>query len=83
MEIKEDIESIKKRIREAFENQEVAQPKICICDCFSRYRNARKVWEQKAEEFEAEIRQLQRTLNRTLNRGFKPRTDAYPLQSQR
>jgi len=83
MEIKEDIKAIEKRFREAFEKQEIAQPKICICDCFSRYQNARQVWNQKAEVLEAEIRQLKRQLKRTLNSRLKPRKHVYRSQHNR
>ena len=72
-------------MREAHERQLLTEPlKRCgLCNWSQKYQYAKEQWQQQVEGLEAEVRQLKRTLTRTLNRRLKPRSDAYSLQHNR
>jgi len=55
-----DISAIKKRVREAYARQLLAEPtKPCgLCVWFKKYGYARTVWKQQVEQLEAEVRRL-------------------------
>ena len=81
MKIMLDIELLRKRMNESYKRQILSQPekKCHLCNWFLKHE-----WKQKkVEQLEAEVKQLKRTLTRTLNRRLKPRTDTYSLQHNR
>jgi len=75
----------KRLIREAYKQKLLTQPekKCGLCNWFLKYEHAKEQWELKLQGLEAEIRQLKRTLHRTLHSRLKVRTDAYSLQRNR